>query len=272
MAVIEMKKKKKKRKRMRPLNDYVDSKSSTSLPDELPLVHTSRCEWAAGLGATPELQPRRCSVYDEDLLYLFYGRPAYRIKDRGFHEIAYCPICFILKLNRHSLGLKRVLPIDSGGVTDGRFTPHIEPAQRDSLELDTSIESAKKLVEVIYKDNRAYLRGLCQPLAEFADASDDLVKQYVNMLHDAEVSKADDRRSAIEFQATSRVSLKDDLQAVVLPEALLDEYGLRHTILSEWNALPITYPPFSATSPAEYTGVIRDRVMAFYAEYHFLRE
>ena len=127
-------------------------------------------------------------------------------------------------------------------------------------------------MEVIYKDNRAYLRGLCQPLAEFADASDDLVKQYVNMLHDAEVSKADDRRSAIEFQATSRVSLKDDLQAVVLPEALLDEYGLRHTILSEWNALPITYPTFSATSPAEYTGVIRDRVMAFYAEYHFLRE
>ena len=255
-----------------PLRDYINSKSGGSLPDELPLVHSSRCEWASSLAGTPELQPRRCSVYGEDLLYLFYGRPAYRIKDRGFHEIAYCPICFILKLNRYSLSHKRVLPIDSGGVTDGRFSPHIDSVQRDSLELDASVDSAQKLVEVVYKDNRSYLKGVCQPLTEFADASDDLVKQYVNMLHDVEVSRADDRRSAVEFQTTTRVSLQNDLQAVVLPEALLDEYGLRQAILKEWNALPITYPTFNATSPSEYTGVIRDRVITFYEEYHYMEK
>lgn len=255
-----------------PLRDYINSKSSSTLPDELPLVHTSRCEWASNLVATPELQPRRCSVYGEDLLYLFYGRPAYRIKDRGFHEIAYCPICFILKLNRGSLGLKRVMPIDSGGVTDGRFSPHIEPGQRDLLELDTSVDAAQKLVDVLYEDNRSYLYGACQPLDRFVDAPDDLVKQYVNMLHDAEVSRADDRRSVVEFQATTKVSLKDDLQAVVLPEALLDQFGLREMILKQWNALPITYPTYKATSPSEYTSVIRELVVNFYKSFHFIRE
>jgi hypothetical protein len=224
------------------------------------------------LVTSPQLEPRRCTVYDEDLLYLFYGRPAYRIKDRGFHEIAYCPVCFILKLNRASLGLRRVMPIDSGGITDGRFAPHIDPRQRDQLELATSVDAAQKLVDVVYKGNRAYLQGACQPLKQFVDAPDDLVKQYVNMLHDAEVSKADDRRSAIEFQATTKVMLKDDLQAVVLPEALLDQYGLRQVILREWNALPITYPTFGATSPSEYTPVIRDRVIKFYEKYHFIRQ
>lgn len=255
-----------------PLRDYINSKCGMSLPDELPLVHTSRCEWASNLVATQELQPRRCHVYDEDLLYLFYGRPAYRIKDKGFHDIAYCPICFILKLNRSSLGVKRVLPIDSGGVSEGRFSPHIEPGQRDLLELDTSVDAAKKLVDVLYKNNRSYLYGVCQPLDQFVDAPDVLVKQYVNMLHDPEVSRADDRRSVIEFQATTKVSLSDDLQAVVLPEALLDQFGLRELVLKRWNALPITYPTFKATSPSEYTSVIRELVISFYKTYHFIRE
>jgi hypothetical protein len=255
-----------------PLRDYINSKCGTSLPDELPLVHTSRCELASSIIATPELQPRQCDIYDEDLLYLFYGRPAYRIKDRGFHDIGYCPICFILKLNRSSLGLKRVMPIDSGGVAEGRFSPHIEPWHRDLLELDTSVDGAQKLVDVLYKDNRSYLYGACQPLDQFVDAPNVLVTQYVKMLHDAEVSKADDRRSVVEFQATTTVSLKDDLQAVVLPEALLDQFDLRRTILNEWNALPITYPTFEATSPSDYTPVIRDRVVTFYQTYHFVRE
>lgn len=253
-----------------PIQDYLNSKGADPLPDQLPMVHTSRCEWAASLVATPELEARSCSVYGEDLLYLFYGRPAYRPKTTGFHDIPYCPMCFILKLNRHSLNLRRVMPVDSGGVSESKFQPHLDPTQLDHLELDASIESAQKIVQVFYKDNRSYLVGNCQPLSSFADASDDLVKRYITMLHDRDISRADDRRSAVEFQATGKVSLKDDLQAIVLPECLLDNYVLKRTILEEWNALPITYPVVAATSPSEYVPVIRDRVMAFYSQYHFL--
>ncbi len=251
--------------------DYLDEMCK-ELPDPLPLVHTSRCEWASSFLATPELHPRLCPVYGENLLYLFYGRPAYRIRERGRHEIAYCPICFILKLNRHLLGLKRVMPLDSGGAFEGRFAPHIEAHEKDLLELDASINSARKLVDVFYKDNRTYLLGQCRPLSEFVGASPDLVKKYVNMLHDVEVSRADDRRSAVEFQATTTVVLKDDVQAVVLPEALLDDHGLKRAILEDWNALPITYPVFQATSPSEYAPVIRDRVVAFYETYRFIEK
>ena len=256
----------------RPLHDYLRDNSGTDLPDQLPLVHTSRCEWASSLVATPELQPRKCSVFDEDLLYLFYGRPAYRIRDNNDHDVAYCPICFILKLNRHGLGLRRAVALDSGGVTEGRFEPHISPSERDLLELDASSDAARKLVDVLYKDNRSYLYGHCQPLTDLADINNDLIERYVRMLHDTDVSRADDRRSAVEFQATKRVSLKNDLQAVVLPEALLDDFNLRRTMLEDWHALPITYPTFNATCPAEYSGVIRDRVLAFYERFHFIKE
>jgi hypothetical protein len=256
---------------MPEFRDYLDSQCKAPLPDPLPLVHTSRCEWASSLVLTPELQPRRCLVYDDDLLYLFYGRPAYRIRERGHrHDITYCPICFILKLNRQSLAVRRVMPLDSGGASEGRFSPHIDPHQKDLLELDPSLDSARKLVDVFYKDSRSYLYGHCQPLSAFVGASPAIVEQYVNMLHDADVSRADDRRSAVEIQATKKVLLKDDLQAVVLPEALLDDYGLKRAILEDWNALPITYPTFHATSPSEYAPVIRDRVVAFYETYHFI--
>lgn len=257
---------------MPEFRDYLNSKCKATLPDPLPLVHTSRCEWASSMIAAPELQPRRCPIYDEDLLYLFYGRPAYRIRERGRHEINYCPICFILKLNRTSLALNRVMPLDSGGASEGRFSPHIEPHEKGLLELDPSVESARKLVDVFYKDNRSYLVGQCQPLSDFVGASPDIVKQYVNMLHDVEVSRADDRRSAVELQATTKVSLVNDLQAVVLPEALLDDYVLKRVILEDWNALPITYPTFRATSPSEYAPVIRDRVLAFYVKFHFIEK
>lgn len=125
----------------------------------------------------------------------------------------------------------------------------------------------QRVVQVFYKDNKSYLKGACQPISAFDDITTDVVAKYIQMLNDPDVSRADDRRSAVEFQVSQSVSLITDLQAVVLPESFLDDKILERTILEDWNALPITYSVFQATCPSEYAPVIRDRVMSFYEQF-----
>jgi hypothetical protein len=56
--------------------------SHPTMADELPLIHTSLSEHLKSFASSHALQPSHCTVFDESLIYLFYGRPAYR-SNRG---------------------------------------------------------------------------------------------------------------------------------------------------------------------------------------------
>src|SRR3546814_17806845 len=53
------------------------------LTGQLGLTHVTDCARLSGLVASRKLEPRLCDVYGEPLVYLFYGRPAYRRAWRG---------------------------------------------------------------------------------------------------------------------------------------------------------------------------------------------
>ena len=47
--------------------------SHSSMTKELPLIHTSRRQYHPSIISTGSRQPRRCEVFKESLVYLFYG-------------------------------------------------------------------------------------------------------------------------------------------------------------------------------------------------------
>ena len=61
---------------MSAFSDFVDS--STPTTRALPLAHNCDSYHFREIAKSQQLRPSFCGHFKEDLIYLFYGRPAYR--------------------------------------------------------------------------------------------------------------------------------------------------------------------------------------------------
>jgi len=93
---------------------------------ELPLVHSTFLFNFRNVVAQNEITATRCPVFNEDLLYLFYRKPGYRVASSSGArtDLVYCPICFILKSSALK-SVKRIFPFDSGAFQNGMYGPCI---------------------------------------------------------------------------------------------------------------------------------------------------
>ncbi len=236
------------------------------MAEELPLVHTSRCERLFEIAASNTLKPNPCDVFEESLIYLFYGRPAYRSSrgGRAGEAVALCPVCFVFKPRTVSRKLHRVYPCDSGSVASDRFVPEVTAADLNALALDPQIESARRVVSLLFDHNTSYFLG--KAVAGRTFPADSLGARFYDLLLRPGPLDYDDRRSAIEVQVDQAISLTDQLLFVVLPKEFLDDAAIRHAIINIWNCDPVSYPTFRGDSPAAYYAVVRDKVAACFQD------
>lgn len=229
--------------------------------EELPLVHTSRCEFLGDVARSHLLEPRSCPVFGEKLLYLFYGRPAYR-SSKGTQpgeSAALCPVCFVFKPRNPRANIARVYPCDSGALAGDLYRPILNPGDLGSLELDPDIMAVRRYVSLFFQTNGNYYIGrVRQPIGP---ALDDTAARLHELLSSSGPVRYDDRRSAVEVQIRSPIDLRGNLLYVLLPRIFLDDENIRTAIFSEWNCDPIPYPTFDGDSPSAYYGVMRDRLL-----------
>jgi hypothetical protein len=185
------------------------------------------------------------------LFYLFYGRPAYRSRKGSSpnESFSLCPICFVFKPKTVSKLVHRIFPCDSGAVNFGAFAPDITKKDLRNLQLDPNIKSARKLVPLFYKTNGRYFSGQVRPSVNIP--TKDTAYRWYQMLLKPGPMFGDDRKSAIEVQVKSNISLIDQLLYVILPREFLDEESIRHTIFNVWNCDPIAYPTIRGASPGK---------------------
>jgi len=124
------------------------------------------------------------------------------------------------------------------------------------MELDATIESAQKLVPLVFGDNSRYFFGkaVATPPASFEPGT--VAARFHSLLIDTEPIPGDDRRSAIEVQIDSPVALDHHLLYVILPMEFLNQAGTRETILQTWQADPIGYNIYHGRQPHEYRTTI----------------
>lgn len=237
--------------------------------EELPLVHTTRCEVLPDIVANNELRSvNPCDVFHEHLIYFFYGRPAYRhalgVNPAGDMEL--CPVCFVFKPHTISANLKRVYACDSGGIVGQRFEPHLTPPDRDELQLDNTIASARQLVPLVYGSNERYFLGQAHPAVPAAFAAGSPAQRFHALLTDAGPLAADDRRSAIEAQKDSPVPLLQNLLYVLLPYDTLSDPNVRRAIREVWQTDPIGYDFYPGAPANDYVAEIRRTLRVRFAE------
>jgi hypothetical protein len=228
--------------------------------EELPLMHSSRCEFLGSLIKARVLEPGPCDVFDEKLVYLFYGRPAYRPRGRSLpgSPNALCPVCFVFKPHTVSGQVARAYPCDSGAVHKDVFEPRLKATDLSRLELDPSIEAVRRYVNLFFSTNGDYYLGRARTL--ISAGLDDVGRRFHDLLLSKGPSRYDDRRSAVEVQVRTPIDLCQQLLYVVLPREFMDDPDVRTAIYRVWNCEPIWYPTFEGDSPATYYAVLRDRL------------
>jgi len=246
-------------------SSYVQGREAT--PGELPLVHTTTCFRLNSISRSHSIQTSPCKVFNENLTYFFYGRPAYRDSSavRPVRDIGFYPICFVFKPGAISVTPRRLYPFDSGAFQKGLYEPAI-PASQALLtyEVLATIESARRIVRGFFDTDEPYLAN--QPKAGLLFKAGEIeADAYYNLISGGGQPDCDDRCSAIEVQIDVELDLSARvLMAVVLPNSFLDEAPIREALLKVWRAVPLPYDADLGMRPLEFHGYVRNTVRSYY--------
>jgi hypothetical protein len=229
----------------------------------LPLVHSTDSFAFRSIITAGVLKVQRCEVFNEDLLYLFYGRPAYRVAQgkASRSDNVYMPVCLILKPELVQAP-KRIYPFDTGAFDGGYFAPYLhEGMTRDDFLLEEP-DVPPRMIEAFFGSNKAYYFGEAKAGLDF-DIDHMEVKAYYDLISATGEQVHDDRRFTIEVQSTDGVALSSNILAVVCPTAFLQKKEFEETIVSAWKAVPLTYDIYKGSRPIEYHYLMRDRIKTF---------
>lgn len=198
--------------------------------------------------------PTPCSIFGENLLYLFYGRPAYRtaaeIDSNG--SDAYWPVCFVLEPD--AVDAKRIYPFDSGAFHHNRFARFMYHRMiKEDFELDPDPETPGKLVRLFWQNERAYFDA--DGPSGFAPGTFDFeAKAYRDLIVDRGRAPFDERNSAIELQVDVQLDLPRKTIAVVLPYEFASEEMISK--ISALGALALPFDVVRRHGPTEMVGQI----------------
>lgn len=236
----------------------------------LPAVHVSDGLGFREIMKDGHLSAEPCTVFDEErLLYLFYGRPSYRVNSQILASAirAYAPVCFVLKPS--VIGIpQRVFPFDSGAFNKDLFRASMHrKMQREDFALEPDTASAQRLIRLFFGDNQSYydnkpIASLDLPPLAFEASS------YHALITDRQENVYDERISSIEIQMAEDLPLRGAVEAVMLPDAFLNDQMVKSLASIEAEAIP--YPFIDRLRPELYASSIYSIVRDYYRRRGYL--
>lgn len=227
----------------------------------LPYTHVTDAYAFRDVLTTGELLPTPCRVFGDDLLYLFYGRPAYRAaQEEASNGIdAYWPVCFVLE--SAVVQPTRCYPFDSGAYQRGLYADHVYHRMiKEDFEISPSPTTPSRLVNLFWQNDRAYYeadgqRGLRQM---DVDPFDFEIKAYRDLIASRERAPFDERSSAIEVQLDAPMRLQGNTIAVVMPSEFATDAIVGR--VEELGAIALPFSTVGRHGPANMVGQIYDVV------------
>ena len=237
----------------------------------MPLMHSTAASTGASIIVAGELRPTGCQVYGVDLLYLFYGRPAFKpmagLPPGGMDE--HLPMCFVVDPALLD-GALRIVPFDSGGY--GRYAAHVGPLlSRPDFELGGGRDVPMRLVRALYETNGNYYRQ--KPTADHSaiPLGQGEARALARLARDAALADDDDRRSTIEVQIDRSVPLAAALKAVVGPPSLFSDPGVIAALSPLAHVPRLPYETYGRQQPSAYTALLYDHVRRYLVDEGVMR-
>lgn len=224
----------------------------TSLPQALPLVHVSIARWFKSIVAAGELRPTLCSVFGEELLYLFYGGVFYRPSNKPTRNASEMPLGFVFSPSL-LMTILRLYPFDTGGIASGRFgkwSSLLKPTkEKFMIAGDGHYNIASKIVHHIFGSNDSYLHG--QPDSGCKGKPDPIPELYDFYSDDLTPLGVDHRQCIIECQSQTSIPIGRELLWVGFPELMTSDFARLCAWLAPYIPQFYAYPSHVVKTPSE---------------------
>ena len=193
----------------------------------LPLTHVTSCFRAEQVLRGGRLDTAECQVFGEPLVYFFYGRPAYRLKDAAvIKREVFSPFCFVF---RPALieSASAIHAFDSGALSARLYNHVLADEMRPAdFRLDCP-EAANKLINGVFQSRADYLMGDISKIRNVNVSRYQFAAQsYLDLLGSPGRNEPDDRAYTIEVISRSSHNLSGNLMAMVMPHTLWDENAM----------------------------------------------
>lgn len=179
--------------------DELISKQKSSSEHPLPLTHTTDAYDLRDILAGGSITPRPCPVFNRDLIYTFYGRPAYRKNGnvQANNIAAYAPIILVLDPKCSEEG-SMLFPFDSGAFRSEFYDDVRHHKMRvEDFGLHPSYERIGKLIGCFYGSNLAYFDQ--KPIAPELSSMDYEGHTYSHLINSRGKNERDDRSASLEL-------------------------------------------------------------------------
>ena len=232
-------------------------------PKLLAWCHTTDAFALRAIVETGSFRLALCPVFSEELLYFFYGRPAYRFKDQAALNLTCkAPVVILLAPELLYQG-KRMFPFDTGAFSEKRYAAYIHDSmQMSDFELECPSDAPQRHVTSFFGSNIDYLRVRARApavgcMGEFEAES------MTALLTDRNISAADDRRTALELQSNEVIPFTHPIvRGLIIPDELLKAPFIRKLISSPSFKIDVCTYPLAHMKPArEYQVFLEERAI-----------
>lgn len=223
-----------KSKNLKQLPLYCTMSVKAALPSLFPkyvVIDDAVCDLASSSIKSDRSHGRKCDVFGEYLVYLFYGRPAFQWEDKGIRNNIY-PACF--QIAPQDIIPRRIFPFDSGAFDgnyynkpilnySGELTDYQLYDNDGSKEIGMPSDQIPRLIYTLWESNVNYYNG-----AMTVKASENVItktlskfdKEYLAFIDKKAYSHikegGDTRAFTIEYQICGEVSLQN-VERIILP-------------------------------------------------------
>lgn len=237
----------------------------------LPLIHSTESYLLKKSLKEGVLKTSSCDVFNnEELLYFFVGRPAYKKEAKMEGEYWELPSCIIFEFDVSSA--VRAYPFDSGAFAAKRYPNYINMMDRKDFEISPTWTNIERAIGAFFNTNKDYYR--LNPIGEErfkslhdTDATEEEILALHRLIKDRS-KKFDDRRFSIEMQFSESFEFtRKKPLFCVFPEIYVDS-----PIFMDWinvnNIILETYPYYPLRKDYFYSAIY-EKVEKFYRESNF---
>ncbi|HVW96125.1 MAG TPA: hypothetical protein VHA56_09175 [Mucilaginibacter sp.] len=240
----------------------------------LPVCHSCSAKAFKAILATSIVDATPCKFNNfEKLLYLFYGKPSYRVNTEGnrpYYYTADFPIVFLFDIDVLT-DIHKLYPFDTGGYHNNVYKEFLDNPLHH-FELNPQISQAEKTVSYFFGSNKNYLYTI--PKENIASSFPKLgfdIQAYYNLLQGI---KDDDRSCSIELQFQTGIKLLPSvIKYIIVPEVFLDDDYILEKLLNDFELdrpKNIADYPCYRGATLEYHGILFDRVNKFLKQHDYL--
>ncbi len=228
----------------------------------LPLVHGTSGKNGQSILNARKITKRHCKVFDKELVYLFYGRPAYvpNLGAESSAQSSFMPFFFVLDPEKVKTDI--AYPFDSGAFVNGFYGEMIaEEFQVNDFKIPNDVDTLRMFVTRFFQSNENYyVREFdAHPTVKRANLIEDCYRNLVCSNHQTSV---DDRSATIELQTSDSIDIKPDNVVAVVLSSIYRGSRIEKIIRETLDADTVYYRVRHG-NPKEFVAAAKERVFDY---------